>query len=42
MRLTLAVAMDVLVFGEAECCCSAVVSGLSRLLKPSCEVVDDM
>jgi hypothetical protein len=43
MRLTVAVAIDVWVFGaEACCCCSEVVSGLRRLLKPRCEVVDDM
>jgi hypothetical protein len=45
MRLTVAVAMEVLLGSVAECsccCCSEIVSGLRRLLKPSCEVVDDM
>lgn len=43
MRLTLAVAIEEWVDGlEVSCCCSDVVSGLRRLLKPRCEVVDDM
>jgi hypothetical protein len=44
MRLTVAVAIEVLLVLLVEWvfCCSAAVSGLSRLLKPSCEVEDDM
>lgn len=43
MRLTVAVAMELVGGVEDDCCCwSEEVSGLSRLPKPSCEVVDDM